>query len=138
MGPAGSYLFGPFRFDPDALVLWREGEVVPLTPKALALLGALLERGGDVVTKAELMARVWPDTAVQEANLSVTVAMLRKALGSQVDGRPYVATLPRRGYRFSAPLRRPEARERLCVAVLPFRGIGPDTTPTSAWGSRTP
>ena len=75
---------------------------MPLTPKALALLQALVEHRGDVVSKEELLGRVWPDAAVEEANLSVTVSALRKALGPQPDGRSYVQTVPRRGYRFDA------------------------------------
>ena len=75
---------------------------MPLPPKALDLLVALVEQEGDVVTKDELMKRVWPDTFVEEANLSVNVSALRKALGDQAGGGPYIETVPRRGYRFAA------------------------------------
>ena len=95
--------FGPFRLDPARRVLWREGEVVPLTPKALDVLAALCEQPGAVVTKDELMRRVWPDTFVEEANLTVHVSALRKALGTQPDGRPWIETVPRRGYRYVGP-----------------------------------
>lgn len=78
------YEFGPFRLDADKAVLWRDDEVASLTPKALVLLHALVEAGGDVVPKADLMSRAWPDTAVQEANLGVTVAALRRVLGPWV------------------------------------------------------
>src|SRR5262249_51252466 len=70
---SASFEFGPFRLDTGKHVLWREGELVPLTPKALAVLQVLVEARGDVVPKPDLMARVWPDTVVEEANLSVTV-----------------------------------------------------------------
>ena len=66
--------FGPFSLDAAKRVLWRGGQIVPLPPKALDLLVALVEQEGDVVTKDELMKRVWPDTFVEEANLSVNVS----------------------------------------------------------------
>ncbi|HEY7510540.1 MAG TPA: winged helix-turn-helix domain-containing protein, partial [Vicinamibacteria bacterium] len=85
---------GPFRLDTARRVLWREGEVVPLTPKALDVFAALAERPREVVTKDELLRRVWPDTFVEEANLTVHVSSLRKALGAQPDGRPWIETVP--------------------------------------------
>ncbi len=120
--PDGRFEFGPFRLDPVKRVLWRGTELVPLTPKALALLSALVEQQGDVVPKQDLMDRVWPDTAVEEANLSVTVSALRKALGTQPGGEPYIETVPRRGYRFVAKVKGPP--RRLSLAVLPFRPLG--------------
>jgi DNA-binding winged helix-turn-helix (wHTH) protein/tetratricopeptide (TPR) repeat protein len=120
--PDGRFEFGPFRLDPKKHVLWRGTEVVKLTPKALALLSALVEQQGDVVPKQDLMDRVWPDTAVEEANLSVTVSALRKALGTQPGGEPYIQTVPRRGYRFAAEVKGPP--KRLSLAVLPFRPLG--------------
>jgi DNA-binding winged helix-turn-helix (wHTH) protein/Flp pilus assembly protein TadD len=116
----GDLEFGPFRLDPVKRVLWRGGELVALAPKAVDVLLALVEQPGDVVAKGELMRRVWPDAVVEEANLSVHVAQLRKALGRQMDGRPYIATLARRGYRFLAPVRRAGPPS---LAVLPFRSL---------------
>jgi len=110
--------FGPFRLDAAKRVLWREGRIVPLPPKALDLLVALAEQRGDVVTKDELMKRVWPDTFVEEANLSVNVSALRKALGEQANGRPYIETVSRRGYRFAALETPTDGLPTL--AVLPF------------------
>ena len=129
MPDAGSYEFGPFRMDAGKQVLWRSGQIVPLTPKSLALLHALLERNGDVVLKRELLSRVWPDAVVEEANLSVTVAALRKALGAREDGGSYIQTISRRGYRFAAPLRAGGTPPRLALAVLPFACLGPETEP---------
>jgi DNA-binding winged helix-turn-helix (wHTH) protein/TolB-like protein/Tfp pilus assembly protein PilF len=123
----GSFEFGPFRLDTGTRVLWRAEQIVPLTPKAVAVLEALVERSGDVVLKKELLARAWPDAAVQEANLSVTVAALRKALGSQEDGTSYIQTVSRRGYRFAGPLRPGSPVPRLALAVLPFACLGPET-----------
>ena len=96
-----------------------------VAPRALDVLVALAERAGDVVTKEELLQRVWPDTFVEEANLSVNVSALRKALGVADGGKPYIPTVPRRGYRFVAPKPEasPAARPRL--AVLPFRDLSP-------------
>ena len=111
--------FGPFRLDAAKRVLWRGGQVVGLPPKALDLLIALAEQRGDVVTKDELLKRVWPDTFVEEANLSVNVSALRKALGEQANGRPYIETVSRRGYRF-AGLKEAPAPGLPALAVLPF------------------
>jgi len=134
MADSDGFEFGPFRLDARKSVLWRAGDLAPLTPKALALLQVLLEGGGDVVSKAELLARVWPDAAVEEANLSVTVAALRKVLGPKPDGRSYIQTVPRRGYRFDGPLRASGSRARLTIAVLPFACLGPGTEAHLAFG----
>ncbi|HEX5733304.1 MAG TPA: winged helix-turn-helix domain-containing protein [Blastocatellia bacterium] len=96
------YEFSAFRLDADQRLLLRDGEVVPLTPKAIDLLVALVENSGHVLTKDELMKRVWPDSFVEEANLSHHVFTLRKALGEDRDGAKYIETIPRRGYRFVA------------------------------------
>ena len=116
--------FGPFRLDAAKRVLWRDGAIVPLPPKAVDLLVALVEQRGDVVTKDELMKRVWPDTFVEEANLSVNVSALRKALGEDDAGRPYIETLSRRGYRFAANDDGPAAGPLPSLAVLPFSLLG--------------
>ncbi len=120
-----SYEFGGFRLDGAKRVLWRGSEIVPLPPRALDLLLALAERSGQVVTKQELLERVWPDTFVEEANLSVNVSLLRKALGEQGGGEPFIQTLSRRGYRFVAETRIAATAPGLrSLAVLPFRPLG--------------
>jgi DNA-binding winged helix-turn-helix (wHTH) protein/tetratricopeptide (TPR) repeat protein len=116
------FLFGPFRLDTARRVLWRDDALVDVAPRALDVLIALVARAGDVVTKDELLRQVWPDTFVEEANLSVNVSALRKALGKGDDGQPYIQTVPRRGYRFVAP-RAKAAPERPALAVLPFRDL---------------
>src|SRR6267142_1381760 len=100
--------FGPFRlFATDRLLL--EGEKpVRLGSRAFDILTALIERAGEVVGKQELIARVWPKTFVEEANLKIQVSALRRALGDGQDGNRYVITVPGRGYNFVAPLRREE------------------------------
>lgn len=131
MAESSVFEFGPFRLDVDKSVLWRSDALVPLTPKALALLRALVERGGDVVTKSELMGRVWPDTVVEEGNLTVLVAALRRGLDPRPGGGSFVQTVPRRGYRFDAPLRTSAGARRFGIAVLPFSVLGPDLDPHS-------
>ena len=95
------YEFGPFRVDTSERVLLREGQPVMLSPKLFDTLLALVERSGHIVEKAELMETVWPGTFVEESNLSSSVSLLRKTLGSGVDGKSYIETVPRRGYRFT-------------------------------------
>lgn len=99
---AGSYEFGPFSLDVGEGVLRREGRLVPLRPKDLELLRALLENSGRLLEKDELLRRVWPDSFVEEANLSYHVFTLRKVLGDDREASRYVETVPRRGYRFVA------------------------------------
>src|SRR6266498_4102843 len=96
------YDFGAYRLDEAERLLWRGDEVVPLTPKAFEMLLVLVESSGHVLTKEELMKRVWPDTVVEEANLSHNIYRLREALGESRDGEKYIETVPRRGYRFVA------------------------------------
>ena len=99
------YEFGPFRMDPDRQILLRENEPVPVTPKAFETLLALVRRSRDVVSKEELLKQVWPDSFVEESNLSQNIFLLRKALGDTAENRQYIVTLPGRGYRFAAPVR---------------------------------
>jgi DNA-binding winged helix-turn-helix (wHTH) protein len=102
--PRRAFSFGPFHLLP-AQQLLLEGEVpVRLGSRALEILIALVERPGELVSKGELMARVWPDTVVVESNLKVHVAALRRTLGDGRAGNRYVATTPGRGYRFVAPV----------------------------------
>lgn len=100
--PTSLYEFGPFQLDPSLPLLTRSGQPVPLPPKALETLVALVERGGRVVTREELIKAVWADSIVEENNLSVNVSILRKTLGG---GASYIETVPRRGYRFTAAVR---------------------------------
>lgn len=77
----GSYEFGPFRLDPAERTLFGQDQAVPLSPKAFDLLFALLRRAGRIVDKEDLMREVWPETFVEENNLTVNISALRKALG---------------------------------------------------------
>ena len=96
--------FDEFLVDPEARTLLRDGEPVPLTPKVFAVLLALLEKPGQVVSKDELLRTVWPDSAVTEANLTQSISTLRKALGERAHDRRYVVTVPGQGYSFTGRL----------------------------------
>src|SRR5256885_435458 len=100
------YEFGPFRIDTLNRQLRRDDQVVPLKAKAVDTLLLLIQNHGNVIEKDELMQRLWPDSFVEEANLTQNIYTLRKALGGD-----YIETLPRRGYRFIA-----EVNERNEVA----------------------
>ena len=103
--PGGAvFEFGDFRFDPAERVLYRGSERVPLSPKVADTLLVLLTRHGRVVEKNELMQLVWPDTFVEEGGLARNISALRKALGDGTDGSRHIETIPKRGYRFVAPL----------------------------------
>ncbi|HEX8117082.1 MAG TPA: alpha/beta fold hydrolase [Pyrinomonadaceae bacterium] len=98
-----TYTFGPFVLDTREGALLCEGRPVPLTPKAFETLVALVERSGHCIGKEELMRRVWPDSFVEENNLSQNVSQLRRALQAEGgDAARYIETVPRRGYRFNA------------------------------------
>src|SRR5262245_46948720 len=98
------YEFGPFRLETNERILLRDGQHVPLTPKAFETLLALVESGGHILDKEELLKKVWPDTFVEEVSLAKKVSILRKVLGEGV-GQQYIETIPRRGYRFVAEVR---------------------------------
>src|SRR5262245_55807916 len=97
------YAFGPFRLDPAERRLLLESEPLALPPKVLDTLIALVEADGRLVAKEGLMQRLWPDTIVEEVNLARNVSLLRKALGEK-DGRTYIETVPKSGYRFTEPI----------------------------------
>ena len=107
--PHDSYEFGRFRVDAGERVLLRDGVDVALTQKAFDVLLALVERSGRVVGKEELMRRVWPDSFVEEGNLSQNIYTLRKILGADADGKPYIQTVQRRGYRFAGEVKAGQA-----------------------------
>jgi len=98
------YEFGEFKLDPWRRVLYRNDDYVALTPKAFDTLLVLVQEGGRVVRKEDLLARVWTDTVVEEGSLTNTISSLRKVLGPDA-----IATVPKRGYRFTESI-------RLCAA----------------------
>ncbi len=103
-GGGNSYQFGPFRLEPSERLLLRDGHVVSLTPKAFDLLVYLVEHQGRLVEKSTLMAALWPDTIVEEANLAFQVSALRKALEDGGNGESVIQTVPTKGYRFLSPV----------------------------------
>ncbi|MBV9928906.1 MAG: winged helix-turn-helix domain-containing protein [Acidobacteria bacterium] len=136
------YEFGPFRLNPLRRVLLREGRPVALTGKVFDTLLVFVERRGRVLAKDELMSALWPDTAVEENNLTQHVSMLRKALGERTDGRRYVVTVPGRGYSFVEPVREVEPetseerpavrREAAALAETAAITVGASHPPRSA------
>lgn len=118
------YEFGPFRLDTEERALLRDGEPVPLTPKAYETLLLLVERSGRILTKEEMMRAVWPETFVEEANLAHNISVLRKALGESPSEQHYIQTVPRRGYRFVASVRRlDEAQEPISENQDPLHSV---------------
>ncbi|HJQ71204.1 MAG TPA: tetratricopeptide repeat protein [Blastocatellia bacterium] len=100
------YEFGRFRVNVAERVLLRDKDLVPLTPKVFEILLTLVENPGHVISKDDLMKRVWPDSFVEEGNLTQSISLLRKALGEGQNGHQYIETIARRGYRFIAPVSR--------------------------------
>lgn len=105
MGVRMTYEFGPFQLDAAERTLSCEGKPVTLTPKVFDLLFVLVRNAGRVLQKEELMREVWPNTAVEENNLTVNISALRKVFGEGSADRAYIETLPRSGYRFAVSVR---------------------------------
>lgn len=104
-----SYEFGSFRLDAAEYVLLRNGQVVPLTPKVFETLRVLVQNSGHIVDKNELYKQVWQDAFVEETNLTKNISILRKILSEEDGDRTFIETVPKRGYRFVAPVREVEA-----------------------------
>jgi DNA-binding winged helix-turn-helix (wHTH) protein len=102
MPSSPQWVFGPFRLDPEHACLWRESQAVVLTPKAFAVLHYLVTHPDRLVTKDELLDAVWPETAVSDAVVRVAIGALRKILADPAQAPRFIATVPRRGYRFLA------------------------------------
>jgi TolB-like protein/DNA-binding winged helix-turn-helix (wHTH) protein/lipopolysaccharide biosynthesis regulator YciM len=100
------YEFGPFLLDPTERILSCDGAIVSLTPKAFETLLCLVRNQGRVLTKDELLKQIWPDTFVEEVNLAVNISAIRKALGENPQDCRFISTVPGRGYRFVAEVRR--------------------------------
>src|SRR5262245_13929840 len=103
--PDPIYEFGPFRLDVAERMLLRDGETIPLQPKAFDLLHVLVEHHGHLLEKDELLKVIWPDTIVEEVNLANNISVLRKVLGEDGNGQRFIETVPRRGYRIVAGVR---------------------------------
>ncbi len=129
------YEFGRFRINTGDRVLLRDQEIVPLTPKVFDILLVLVESSGQVISKDGLMKRVWPDSFVEEGNLTQNISLLRKALGVGQNGHQYIETVARRGYRFVAPVRELrdsgfDARDKVSAAVAVIKPAAVVTSET--------
>jgi TolB-like protein/DNA-binding winged helix-turn-helix (wHTH) protein/Tfp pilus assembly protein PilF len=124
----GSYEFGPFRLDVAQKQLFAGQEPVALTPKAFDTLLLLVSHHGRLVSKDELLSAVWPDVVVEEATIAQNVFRLRKVLGEDANGSPYIETIPKRGYRFSAGVR----------VVESAQGTPPRDSPLAPAGASPP
>jgi len=100
---ATAVAFGPFRLFPRQRLLTKAGEHVRIGSRAFDILVALLDRPGELVSREELIARVWPQTFVGQTNLAVQIAALRRALDDGRGANRYIVNIPGRGYRFVAP-----------------------------------
>lgn len=104
------YEFGPFRLDRDRYKLFRGDEIVPLSPKAIETLILLVQNQGKLLQRQALMEALWPDTVVEDANLTVAVSQLRRLINQNGDKGEFIQTIPRVGYRFVADVRTVEGR----------------------------
>src|SRR2546426_10951756 len=121
------YEFGPFRVDPRERQLLRNGQLVPLRPKVFDILLLLVQNRGHILSKDEVMKLVWPNTAVEEGNIARNVSTLRNALGERPRESKYIETVPWRGYRFVANVKKvadePARQSVSSIAVLPFVNV---------------
>jgi TolB-like protein len=125
-----SYAFGPFRLDAQGEALFRGTEPVALSQRAVALLRILVERAGAPVTKDALIEAAWPGLVIEDSNLTVQIAALRRALGEVPGGEGWIVTLHRRGYRFAGPaITTSEAQVPAAPTADPASKLSPTTAP---------
>jgi DNA-binding winged helix-turn-helix (wHTH) protein len=127
------YEFGPFRVNPEKEILLRAGEPIQLAPKTFQILLVLVRHSNEVVTKEDLMKAVWPDTFVEEANLSRNIFMLRKALGERPQDHRYVVTVPGRGYRLAESVHL-VAEDELSIIAADHSKVQVQVEETRPWG----
>ena len=120
-----NYEFGPFRLDASRRLLYRDLELVGISPKAVDTLIALVRNHGQLSEKEALIREIWPDTVVEESNLAIQISNLRKLLGEAMSPDP-IATVPRRGYRFVAPVRELESPQHAVATA-----VNASTTPAA-------
>jgi TolB-like protein/tetratricopeptide (TPR) repeat protein len=126
---SGQFEFGAYRLDAQSRMLFREGDHVALPPKVAELLVALVQAAGRVLTREELLRRLWPDTVVEEGSLTSHISLLRKALDERPKVQDFIETLPKRGYRFVASVKRlasgahESGVDRAMLVVLPFENL---------------
>jgi TolB-like protein/tetratricopeptide (TPR) repeat protein len=126
---SGQYEFGAYRFDAQSRMLFRGDDHVALPPKVAELLVVLVQAAGRVLTREELVQRLWPDTVVEEGSLTSHISLLRKALGEGPKAQDFIETLPKRGYRFVASVKHVASGvddnrvDRAMLVVLPFENF---------------
>ncbi|HEY6186108.1 MAG TPA: winged helix-turn-helix domain-containing protein [Pyrinomonadaceae bacterium] len=130
------YEFGAFRLNVKAKLFLKENKPVPLNPKTFELLAMLVQRSGHLIEKEELLRELWPDSFVEESNLTQNIYLLRKALGEDANGDAYIKTVPRHGYRFMAEVREvhedlkePLAETQSTQALAPVEAEKQEMTP---------
>jgi TolB-like protein len=139
LGVSAFYDLGPYRLDPSVRVLSFEGQPLPLGPRAVAVLLVLVEAAGQPLAKEHILEAAWPGLVVEESNLAVQIAAIRKTLGHAGGAEHWIETLPRRGYRFTGPVLKGtapkdahaatealSAPDHPSIAVLPFVNISGD------------
>ena len=129
--PGQAYVFGPFSLIPDDKQLLHDGKAVALAPKAFDLLLLLVQHQGHLVEKDTVLSRLWPDSIVEEVAVAHNVSQIRKALRTGTSEDAYIETVPKRGYRFIAPVEIAAAPVegralRTRLAVLPFDNLSSD------------
>ena len=131
--PEGKHFFefGPFRLDPAERLLLRNNQTVPLAPKAFDTLLLLVENGGHLLTKDELMKRIWPGTFVEEVNLAQNISAIRRVLDDKNGGTRYIETVAKGGYRFTAETRK-IVRESSSSGAVEVMERAVDARPASA------
>lgn len=127
-----SYVFGRFRLDAADKVLYRDGVPVALTPKAFDTLAALVDAHPRLISKDDLLARVWPGTFVEDNNLAQYVSLLRRTLADGADAEAVIETVPRRGYRFRPHVERVEVEDTDASIVAPEARRAPAAVPAPA------
>lgn len=131
------YEFGPFRMDPEERLLLRDGDPIPLTPKAFETLLLLVRNHRRVVLKDDLMKALWPDSFVEESNLSQNIFVLRKALGESAQDARYIATVSGRGYRFAQDVAEVAADEAVIETSPLPEPAQPEVIPPAPTGGWT-
>jgi TolB-like protein len=126
--PERALSFGPFALDAQRTALRRDGVEVMVGSRGLAIIEVLMEAAGGIVRRESLLDRVWPGLSVEESNLTVQIAALRKAVGTHPNGEEWIATVPRVGYRLTRPPEAPAGSfdGKPSIAVLPFANFSND------------
>src|SRR2546421_12615426 len=128
--PGHVYEFGEFRLDAGKRLLWRAGAPVPLTPRVFETLLYLVEHHDTVLDKERLMEAVWPDSIVEENNLTQNISTLRRVFGETPGSHHYIVTVPGRGYRFVAGVKMREADAGSQLGRMPESVIAPTQNKT--------